>query len=196
MKKGFFVNSVCALVGFIFIFAMIGYGSTIISARDAPAESRKSVSGTVLSSSTVRFDQTTTGPDINLIFEEANHVRLKNGLTPLKPNLKLANIANVRAQDMAKRNYYDHKNPDGQYYYNYLPQLGFDNKNFSCENLDLQFTVLASQYVNDWLSSSKGHRECMLNAKISDAGYAVAESHQVEGGQTAYIVVAIHADWE
>lgn len=196
MKKSWFAKPLYSLTGFLLGSAGLWFLSLNIIAHASPAEPQTTPSSAVLSSSTIRFQQPEDAPDLNAIFAEANSYRVQKGLKPLRPNLELAKVANERAQDMASRNYYAHKNPEGQYYYDRLPGVGFDNKNFSCENLDLQFTVATDRYINDWLGSQKGHRECMLDSRLTDVGYAVAASQQLAGNQTAYIVVAIHGDWE
>jgi uncharacterized protein YkwD len=67
---------------------------------------------------------------------------------------------------------------------------------FACENLDLSFINDPNQYVNDWKNSAKGHKECMLDSRLTDAGYAIVAfdpSDSVDGIEE-YIVVAIHAE--
>ena len=166
-------------------------------AADAPAKgSGTAAKGTVLSSATVRFNRIAGAPDPNDIFSMVNSHRVSAGLAPLRPNAGLGEVATRRAQDMAGRNYYAHQDPDGLYYYDYLQGADFDKDNYSCENLDLQFTLLPAQYVKDWLDSKKGHRECMLADQATDGGYAAVPAPQLSGRQTAYIVVAIHAQSE
>lgn len=147
----------------------------------------------VLSARTVRFDKVAGVSDPNEIFELVNQRRSEAGLTRLRANTKLAELARARAEDMAGRNYYAHRNPEGQYYYDLLNGTGFDKNLYSCENLDLQFTDTPGQYVADWMDSNKGHRECLLAARATDAGYASVATHQFGSDRTAYIVVAIHA---
>lgn len=142
----------------------------------------------------VKFSAPAGIPDPNEIFALVNKERIAIGLTPLQPNSSLANIANQRAQDMAARRYYAHKNPDGLYFYDYFSYQ--ENSKYACENLDLAFTTNVGSYVEDWMNSTSGHRECMLNADIKAAGYAAAPFETVDGygvKTQSYIIVAIHS---
>lgn len=180
------------------ILILILLAACIIFLKSTYAGSRPAVfsgseTGMVKSSTSIRFTTMDGAPDPNEIFGAVNVQRTAAGLLPLRPNAELADVATMRAQDMAARNYYAHKNPDGLYYYDYFAGKKFDKNGYSCENLDLQFTILTRQFINDWLGSSKGHRECMLADNATDAGYAVVPVHRLAGGSTAYVVVAIHA---
>ncbi len=130
-------------------------------------------------------------PDPNSIFDTVNQVRATQGLPKLKKDAVLTRIAQERAADMHKHSYYAHKNPDGLFYYDlmYQQHVGF---NYSCENLDLQFVTSSANYVNDWMYSNKGHRECMLNTVTDRAGYAIT-TLDTGNESVAYVVVAIHA---
>ena len=147
----------------------------------------------VLSATTVKFKELSGKPSPNEIFERVNAIRVESGLEPLTPNTKLAEVAEARAKDMSNRGYYAHKSPDGLYYYDYLKDGFSSGSSYSCENLDLGFTLSADTYVSDWLNSDKGHRKCMLENRVTDAGYAVATIDKLSGGQPAYVIVAIHA---
>jgi uncharacterized protein YkwD len=124
-----------------------------------------------------------------------NLERTKRGLQSVKIDPRLTAIAEVRAYDMKQRGYYAHKNPDGLYYSDLIIQAGIKHA-YSCENLDINYGTNYMMYINDWLNSRAGHRECMLNGSVGSAGYAVIslEGEGLKQGlQNAYIVVAIHA---
>ncbi len=164
--------------------------SSVESMGQKPAPQVKSASTIVTS-----FQVEEGLPDTNDILKLVNQARSNKGLEPLKANEKLAAVAQARARDMAINNYYAHKSLTGKFYYDIFDKLGFET-DYSCENLDLAFTIESSQYINDWLNSSKGHRECLLNANVTDAGYAAIRHNDVPyNGRTApsYIVVALHA---
>jgi uncharacterized protein YkwD len=149
----------------------------------------------VKSLNTVTFKHTPDGPDPNEVFTLANQSRETEGLPPLKANVLLTAVAESRAADMAKNHYYAHKDPSGHFYYDQFIHNKFSVA-YSCENLDLEYGNDAITYVNDWLSSPFGHRQCLLNKEITDAGYAVTQIKDVDYGgtnRTAYIVVAIYS---
>lgn len=181
------------LAGVLLVTAYMVFAIFVVAVQLYPAEFSKRPSGKALAANTVRFEEHSGAPSPNDIFNRVNHVRAEKGLQPMRSNAVLADAARDRAQDMARRNYYAHKNPDGLYYYDYLRGSGFGDNSYSCENLDLQFTLLPEKYVDDWLNSRAGHRECLLNESTTEAGYAVVSTDRLADGQTAYIVVAIHS---
>lgn len=118
-----------------------------------------------------------------------NHERKVRKLPELKEDTRLTLVAQQRADDMAARQYYAHLSPDGAYYYDLFPAQNI-KVGYSCENLDIQFTVDESVYVQDWIES-KDHRDCLLNKDVTSAGYAVVRfSNPTE--PAIYIVVAVH----
>lgn len=136
-----------------------------------------------------------SGPDPSEVFALANQAREAEGLPALKANPLLTSVAEARATDMAKNHYYGHKDKDGHFYYDLFPSYNF-KVTYSCENLDLEYVNEASRYVNDWLYSPFGQRECLMNKEITDAGYAVTQIPDLDFGgrdRTAYIVVAIYS---
>lgn len=140
------------------------------------------------------FESTTTVPDPNNIFKLVNDARSASRKQPLTPNKALGAIAAARAADMSNRKYYAHKSPDGTYYYDLLNASELKPQ-YSCENLNLVFVPDNTKIINDWLNSRAGHRECMLNDNIKQAGYASAEVAFIDATgsvTTAYVVVAVH----
>lgn len=135
-------------------------------------------------------------PNINIISSLINSERSSQGLRPLIKDTVLTDIAETRAADMAARGYYAHRNPDGLYFYDQLDQRGYAVA-YGCENLDLEFELLPETYINAWMSSTSGHRECLLNPRITNAGYAAVKLPPSGSKGTivpAYIVVAIYAN--
>lgn len=142
----------------------------------------------------VQFSAMPDTPDPNQVFDLVNKVRVAQGSKPLVANSKLGKVASVRANDMAKRQYYAHKNPDGKYYYDFFPENSLKT-DYSCENLDIVFVPDANMFINEWLASTKGHRQCMINPDLTHAGYAVTKMMllQYDGKEVpAYLVVAVH----
>jgi len=121
-----------------------------------------------------------------------NQERAQKNLPPLSASSELEKVANMRASDMVRRNYYAHRDPSGKLYHDYFETDTFKNV-YSCENLDLQFTAMPEKYVEDWMTSDKGHRDCLLNPNLTDIGLALAELDTSQDMPKQYIVVAIHA---
>jgi uncharacterized protein YkwD len=194
MKRGWLSRWLCSSAGFLTVIAGVMFVPIVINAYASPVETQATKHQAVLAASSLHYEQQSGLPNLNTLLDQENAARTNDGQPRLRANPRLTKIAGDRAQDMVNRNYYAHKNPAGQYYYDYLPAAGFNNSNFSCENLDLQFTDSTDQFISDWLGSP-AHRQCMLDARITDVGYAVVANPKLAGGQMAYIVVAIHADW-
>jgi uncharacterized protein YkwD len=107
------------------------------------------------------------------VADQINATRAKDGLGKLSQSAELDAIAQQRASDMAKNSYYSHKAADGSDFSKLLKDSGY-GYNLACENLNMSATPSANVYVQTWLSSNLGHRECMLGETYTKAGYAVA----------------------
>lgn len=128
----------------------------------------------------------------NALVDEINRVRYENGVAPLSIDGSLTKIATSRSDDMVANNYYAHQSPNGTYFSDLMKQDGISYE-FACENLDLAFSGAESTYVADWMASTKGHRECLLNSKVTKVGVAVG-SMPVTGAASATIATAIFSN--
>ncbi len=136
-----------------------------------------------------------TIPSVDDVFDKVNAQREKNGLDPLVKNSVLTEVALERARDMNTNNYYAHEDKNGLFFYDLIEQKNYPT-GFACENLDMSFSASTSSYVADWMISRNGHRECVLDSKITDAGYALVAYGDSDNplNEKAYLVVAIHAE--
>lgn len=142
----------------------------------------------------VRFDVLSESPDPNQILELVNKERVFEGSPAMNANATLGKIAAERAADMAKRQYYAHRNPEGKIFSDYFAENGIKT-DYSCENLDAVFVPDINTFIHEWMASTKGHHECMMNPNFKDAGYAATKMTLVDyqGKPTPmYLVVAIH----
>jgi len=139
--------------------------------------------------------ETPTIPDVDDVFNKVNAKRVQANLNPLVRNSVLTELANERARDMSANEYYSHINGQGLYFYDLLKSKNY-SVGFACENLDLSYSSSEASYVADWMNSNAGHRECLLNEKITDAGYALVSyiPNSRTSDEQAYLVVAIHAE--
>lgn len=126
------------------------------------------------------------------VFNLVNQKRTEHGLPRLKVNPYLVNIAKLRAEDMVKSGYYSHESPNGRFYYDLLSNEY--RKVYSCENLELEFSVDSKLFVDKWLASQK-HRDCLLSPKLSDTSYAIREMKLdgLSAVSKAYVLVAINS---
>ncbi len=160
------------------------------------AASTAAAPGVTWASDTVRFVAAADTLDPNQALVRVNQERASHDLDVLYAHEGLGKIAQARADDMAARSFYAHKNPDGKFYYDYFASHGI-NAGYNCENLDLVFAPNLEQVIHEWNASVKGHRECMMNDKTTLAGYGSAKMELINydgSTTTAYLVVAIHAE--
>ncbi len=179
--------SFIVLYGFSVMYTMFGMNNNSFHDNQTKA---------VASVNTIRFQEHLGAPNPNIILELVNEQRTAAGLPALVADEKLGGIASLRAKDMATRKYYSHQNPDGARYVDFLNDNGL-NVYDSCENLDMTSAIDEQQAISDWLSSTTGHKECLLRNTVTSAGYAVEKFDSVQqNGQstTYYVVVAIHAN--
>ena len=113
-----------------------------------------------------------------------NKERSGNSLGSLKYNTVLAKAAQMKAEDMAKRGYFSHKDPTGLPPWKWLDQVGYDYT-YAGENLGLNF-IESDQLIEAWMNSSL-HRLNLLNKNYAEIGIGIA-SGIYDGKQAIFIV--------
>lgn len=118
-------------------------------------------------------------PTADKIFELVNKERTKRGIAPLVRVPEIDNNARLKVEDMIKNDYYAHKNPktgqmliDRTYRDNYCNEYG---ENI---NQDEYWTTRpedhpAEDHVKEWMESTDGYREAILNPRFKYAGLAL-----------------------
>lgn len=148
----------------------------------------------VLASSSVDFNHADDDtPDPNEILAHVNQKRIRAGHSPLIADNTLEQVAQERADEMVRDEYYAHKHPSTQrtfVHHMREKELGYD---YACENLNLTFHIAATRMVQDWSESLGGHNECMLHQGSSHAGYAV-RALDMGHGESMYIIVALQVE--
>lgn len=149
----------------------------------------------VLSAKTIALPEISGFPSLNKLFELTNQTRTNQSLVKLHMNDTLNHVAQSRANDMARRNYYAHKNPEGLFYYDQLKGTEFGDT-YNCENLAMASGTLSQTYLDQWLTSNNGHKECLLNKSTNSVGYGVARLTFDTPTTTddSFIIVAIQAN--
>jgi uncharacterized protein YkwD len=160
-----------------------------------PPKTQANPQNQVLGAKTVALPETTDFPGLNRLLELSNQSRNAANLPALRLDPTLTKLAQTRADDMALRGYYAHRNPEGLYYYDQLTLTKFSNV-YSCENLALDSSKISQTYLDQWLKSPDGHKECLLNSSTTFVGLGVAKLSF--GTQTtdddSFVVVAIQAN--
>lgn len=118
-------------------------------------------------------------PTADKIFELVNKERTKRGIAPLVRVPEIDNVARLKVEDMIKNDYYAHRNPktgrgliDQTYVDNHCKEYG---ENI---NQDEYWTTRpedhpAEDHVKEWMESTDGHREAILNPRFKYAGLAL-----------------------
>jgi uncharacterized YkwD family protein/spore coat assembly protein SafA len=100
---------------------------------------------------------------INLV----NDIRVKNGLSRLKPNWELSRVARFKSQDMHDKRYFSHTSPTYGSPFNMISAFGISYRTAG-ENIAKGYTS-PQAVVNGWMNSS-GHRANILNAGYTQIG--------------------------
>lgn len=101
-----------------------------------------------------------------------NEYRQQNGLNPVELDSRLVTAAQIKAQDMATRNYFAHTNPDGQKVYKLIGENCYYYLTAG-ENLAVDFEK-SENIVKAWIKSPS-HNSVMLDPKFEDTGIGIAE---------------------
>lgn len=118
-------------------------------------------------------------PTADKIFELVNKERAQRGIAPLARVPEIDNVTRLKVEDMIKNDYYAHRNPktgrgliDQTYVDNHCKEYG---ENI---NQDEYWTTRpedhpAEDHVKEWMESTDGHREAILNPRFKYAGLAL-----------------------
>lgn len=123
-------------------------------------------------------------PTIESILRYTNEERAKVGVAPLQNDPRLNQSAQVKADDMAQNDYFNHVDANGKHGYEYIREYAPGVCSQSSENLSMSsFTSLTNGKTIDGFMQSKAHREAMLNPIYDHMGVGVSTS-----GLKGYVV--------
>lgn len=118
------------------------------------------------------------GPlDAQEMLELVNQERAKVGAAPLKLDERLNASAQEKADDMQNRDYYGHVSPDGTrgtlFVFKHIPS----KCRYAGENLAniLIPDSNSRNPISTWMSSTKGHREAILDKDYDLVGFGIAK---------------------
>jgi len=106
------------------------------------------------------------------VFNLINQQRTKNGLSALKIDSEVQNVARIKAQDMVTNNYFSHTSPTYGSPFNMLSGYKISYKSAG-ENIAGNSNNSAA--VTAWMNSS-GHRANILNGSFNYTGIGVVVS--------------------
>ncbi|HEX6429769.1 MAG TPA: CAP domain-containing protein [Niastella sp.] len=138
------------------------------------------------------------------------NAKLRITKTSLRWNDTLAKVAEAKALDMAKRNYFNHVNPDGYGINYFIQQSGYKlNADWLKDKKENFFESLASGHgsgaeaikslIIDAGDATKGHRDHLLgigdwDATLVDIGIGFVKSDGSQYQSYTVIIIAKH-DW-
>lgn len=113
-----------------------------------------------------------------------NKERTKLSLPELKNNTRLEHAAQMKAEDMASKQYFSHDTPNKKKPWYWFNKAGY-NFVYAGENLAMQFTE-ANEVEEAWMASPL-HRANIVNKKYTDIGIGIATG-LYNGSSTIYVV--------
>jgi uncharacterized protein YkwD len=119
-----------------------------------------------------KYDKATPKPFLETqMLQMVNEERVKAGLKPLRADPEMTRVARTHSQDMFKRGYFAHENPDGQ---DPFDRMRAANVQFRAagENLALAQTL---EIAHTNLMNSPGHRANILNPSFGRLGIGVLD---------------------
>ncbi|MBR5227146.1 MAG: SH3 domain-containing protein [Clostridia bacterium] len=125
---------------------------------------------------------TTTDSNIQLVLNLINEARSKAGVSPLKLGATLPKIAQLKADDMVKNNYFSHTSPTYGTPFKMMSDYGIDYK-AAGENIAGNPDIKAA--VEAWLASDT-HKQNLLSQAYNYIGIGIAKSDTY-----GYVIVAM-----
>ena len=119
-----------------------------------------------------------------VIVELTNEERTEGSLGTLRRNVVLDKAARLKAQDMAKNEYFAHYSPDGVSPWHWFSEANYNFVNAG-ENLAIHFTD-SDDVIDAWMDSPT-HRANIMSGKYTEIGVGTAEG-TYEGFKTVYVV--------
>lgn len=113
-----------------------------------------------------------------------NTERAKANVPVLHINSKLQTGAQLKAQDLARNNYFSHTSPKGKTPWYWFTAVGYSYA-IAGENLAIQYSD-PNQLVAAWMKSA-GHRANILNKNFTETGIGVVNK-TIGKSQVTYIV--------
>lgn len=107
-----------------------------------------------------------------IILKLVNEARIENGLTPLKINEELNNIAIMKAKDMAEEEILSHNSKRYGMTFNIIKEKGIK---FSAAGENIARWHDTPEFVVERWLNSKGHRDNILNPNYDETGIGMAK---------------------
>lgn len=129
-------------------------------------------SGSGSSGSTATTTTANLSADEKEVFDLINKQRANNGLSALKVDSEVQNVARIKAKDMADNNYFSHQSPT---YGSPFDMLKSFKVSYKTAGENIAGNSSNSGAVTAWMNSS-GHRANILNSSFNYTGIGVVSS--------------------
>lgn len=120
----------------------------------------------------------------NTIFDETNINRVEENLTPLTTSQILNEAAQLKADDMASKEYFAHTSPEGLTPWHWFEKAGYSFY-YAGENLAVNF-IDSKDVVDAWMNSP-GHRANIVNYNFTEIGIGISKG-QYKGSEAIFVV--------
>ena len=111
---------------------------------------------------------------IDKIVELVNKERKDAGVSTVKSDDELNKIAATRAKELATK--YDHTRPDGRNNFTALKDADYGSYSTAAENIANNYNADEEDVMNLWMTSTKGHKENILNKDFTKIGVGYYEA--------------------
>ena len=118
-----------------------------------------------------------------VLTEQTNEEREDLGLAPLRENPLLVQAANLKAQDMAKNQYFAHNSPEGKTPWHWLREVGYSYQRAG-ENLAVNFYE-SGDITRAWMNSPT-HKENIVKPNYTEIGIGIAQG-VYQGRNTIFV---------
>ncbi len=126
-----------------------------------------------------------------VLLAETNGERTSHHEPALQMSSQLATAAQAKANDMAKRDYWNHVTPDGKQPWSFIDTSGYQYE-AAGENLAYGFGS-SDQVMTAWMHSAE-HRANILDSDYQDVGFATANIANYQGTGPETVVVAMYGE--
>lgn len=144
------------------------------------------IEGLVLSNGFAFFRDTQNLASVlpGVVASLTNDARTADKLPELRESVVLAKGAQLKAEDMARRGYFSHNDPDGVPPWKWFKEVGYAYE-YAGENLAVNFND-SDEVVDAWLDSPT-HRANILKANFTEIGIGMATG-TYKGRETVFVV--------
>ena len=118
---------------------------------------------------------------------EVNRLRTEAGRQPVRAESRLDDAAQRHAEDMLRRVFYDHANPDGETVRHRVRAAGYRGARALAENI-AKGLFTPDEVVRRW-ADSPGHRRNILRRGAAEVGLGVAYGENANGFEVVWVQV-------